>query len=236
MMILNGIEMKNKALWLARSRTLVIADLHLGYEEALAEIGILVPRTMFQEMKKEITDLMKLKPKTVVINGDLKHEFGEISRQEWKEINELLDFLLKKCRVVLIKGNHDAILEPIAKKKNIEMKDFICIDDVCILHGHKMLIDEEIHDKKIKTIIIGHDHPAVSLHEGVKKENYKCFLLGKWRGKNLIIMPSFFTISEGTDVKEGKFLNPYIDEKTKWDFEVFVIGDKVYKFGKLKDI
>lgn len=234
MKILPGIEIKSKALWLPKQKALIIADLHLGYEEALAKRGVLAPRTMLREMKKEIQELLRLKPKTIIINGDLKHEFGEISRQEWRDSIEILDLLSRRSRVVLIKGNHDTILGPIARRKGIEIKDFYAAGGVYILHGHKIFLD--CLDKNIKTVIIGHEHPAVSLREGVKKEIYKCFLLGRWKSKNLIVMPSFFTIFEGSDVSKEKLLSPFLNEKTIKNFKVFVLGDKVYEFGKLKDI
>ncbi|MCL6500691.1 MAG: hypothetical protein K6T16_01505 [Candidatus Pacearchaeota archaeon] len=99
MEIVSGIEIKNKALWLKKSRTLIIADLHIGYEGALLEEGVLVPKMTFGDMKREILELLKLRPKVVVINGDLKHEFGQISRQEWRETLEILDILLRECKV-----------------------------------------------------------------------------------------------------------------------------------------
>lgn len=239
MEVLPGIEIKNKALWLKKERALIISDLHIGYEEALIEEGIFVPKTMFKEMLTEIKELLKLKPKVIVINGDLKHEFGEISRQEWQETLEILNLLLKnKRKVVLIKGNHDTILEPIARKKGLTVRDFYCVDDVCILHGHKILLEKGVYDKKIKTIIIGHEHPAVSIREGSRFEIYKCFLKGKWHGKNLVVMPSFFSVFEGSDVKKEKLLSPFLDEKKLGNFEVYVLDEKgkTYEFGKLKNI
>ena len=234
MEILKGIEIKNKALWLPKQKILIIADLHIGYEEALFEQGILVPRMMFKEMKNEIKKLLKLKPKLIIINGDLKHEFGYISRQEWHETSDILNLLLEKSKVILIKGNHDSVLKPIAKKKNLDVRNFYCIHDVCILHGHKIFLDKRISDCKI--LIIAHEHPAISIQEGTKSEIYKCFLLGSWKNKKLIVMPSFFSVFEGSDIKKEKLLSPYLDEKRIKNFDVFVLGDKIYKFGKLKNI
>jgi putative SbcD/Mre11-related phosphoesterase len=234
MEILPGIKIIEKALWIRRKRVLIISDLHLGYEEALNKQGVFVPRMMFSEIKKEIKELIKLKPKIVVINGDLKHEFGEISRQEWRETLEILDLLLKQSKVILIKGNHDTIIGPIAEKRNLIVREFYCFDDVCVLHGHKIFLDKKIYDSKI--IIIGHEHPAISIQEGVKKELFKCFLLGRWKNKKIIVMPSFFTVFEGSDLKKEKLLSPYLDEKNIGNFEVFIVGDKIYKFGKVQDI
>ncbi len=231
--ILKGIEMFGKSLWLPKQKILIIADLHIGYEEALNKQGILAPRMQFKEIKKEIEELLvKVKPRIIIINGDLKHEFGEISRQEWQDTNEILDLMLGKARVVLLKGNHDTKLKPIAMKKGLEIKDFYGIGKICILHGDKILVNPEIH--KAKILIIAHEHPAVSLREGSKVEQYKCFLLGMWKGKKLIAMPSFFSLFEGTDVRKEKLLSPYLKSIGNWD--VFVLGDRIYKFGKVKDL
>jgi len=236
MEIIKGIEMKGRALWLKKSRTLIFGDFHIGYEEALAKEGYLVPRSMFSEMKKDVEKLLELGPKTIVINGDLKHEFGEISNQEWQEALEILDMMMLYGKVILIKGNHDTILEPIAKKRDVEIKDFLILDSLVILHGHKIPLDKEIYDKKIRTIIIGHEHPAVSIKDNIKKETFKCFLRGKWHGKNLIVLPSFFLGAEGTDVKREQLLSPFLNEKSIGDFEAYVIGDRVYDFGKVKNL
>jgi uncharacterized protein len=236
MEILKGIEIKGKALWIKKEKALILGDLHIGYEEALAKQGFLVPRTIFIEMKKEIEELLGLRPKIIVINGDLKHEFGEISIQEWKEALEIIDMMPKTSKIILIKGNHDKILEPIARKRDVEIKDFLVLGDIAILHGNKVPLEKEIYDKKIKTIIIGHEHPAISIQDNIKKEKFKCFLKGKWHGKNLIVMPSMFLGTEGTDVKREELLSPFLNEKSIKDFEVYIVGDKTYRFGKVKNI
>ncbi|MBS3090653.1 metallophosphoesterase [Candidatus Pacearchaeota archaeon] len=235
MEILKGIEMIGKALWIKKQKVLILADLHIGYEEALNKQGVLVPRTQFKETKRKIEELLQeVKLKIIVINGDLKHEFGGISRQEWHETLGILDLLREKAKVILIKGNHDRILEPIARKKGLEIKEFYCIDSekICILHGNEVRIEKEVNNAKI--LIIGHEHPAISLQEGMKSEIYKCFLLGRWKGKKLIVMPSFLPLTEGSDIRKEKLLSPYLSNIK--NFEIFVLGDRIYKFGKLKEI
>jgi len=230
MNILTGIEIIGKSLWLENRKMLIISDLHIGYEEALNKRGILVPRTQFKEMFKELEELLnKVMPKTIVINGDLKHEFSDISEQEWNETLKILDLLQNHCKkIILIKGNHDTILGPIAKKRGLKITDKYKIDEICVIHG------DSVVETSAKTLIIGHEHPAIALKEGMKTEKYKCFLLGTWKKQNLIVMPSFLPIIEGTDLVQEKLLSPYL-KKIK-NFEVFIVGDKVYRFGKLKDI
>jgi uncharacterized protein len=227
--LFDGVFARGHGIYLNKEKILVISDLHIGYEEELNRKGVLVPRVQFTEYIDILLGIIDgIIVETIVINGDLKHEFGSISETEWRYVLRLLDFLSKKCkRIILIKGNHDTILGPIAKKRNVEILDEIMIGNVLITHGDK------IKQTKAKTIIIGHEHPAVSIKQDGRVEKFKCFLVGKWKSKNLIVLPSMNPLLEGTDVLDGELLSPYISESNLKNFLVYVIADKVYDFGKL---
>lgn len=213
--------------------TLIISDIHMGYEETLNKQGYLLPVTQYNNTIKRLEKILERtgKIKTIIINGDLKHEFGKISETEWRNTLNLLDFLLENCeKIVLIKGNHDKILEPIAKKRNIEVVDSYKLGNTLILHGD--VIPKEI---KEDVIIIGHEHPAVGLQENARIETYKCFLKGEWEGKTLIVMPSFNLVTEGSDILREDKLSPFLRQDLA-KFEVFVIGEKVLNFGKVEDL
>ncbi len=244
MHILKGIKIVDLALCIGNS--LIIADTHIGYEEAINKQGVLIPRFQFDKIIKRLERIFKQlnagksnKLKKIIINGDIKHEFGVISETEWRHTIRLLDFLLQYCEeIILIKGNHDTILGPIAKKRNIKIVDYLSIDDNLIMHGDKLAdklnIDKKLF-KRINTIIIGHEHPAVSIRENARAELFKCFLLGKYKGKNLIVQPSFNLVTEGSDVLKDKLLSPFLKQDLS-DFEVYVVADKVYKFGRIKNL
>lgn len=233
--IINGIEIIDLALYLKKQKILVIADVHIGYEEALNKEGILVPRFQFKEIIKRLENIFsEVKPNFVIINGDLKHEFGTISEQEWRDTLKLLDFLVKNGKkVILIKGNHDTIIGPIAKKRNVDIKDYYLVDDIYITHGDKIPLNDDF--KKSKTVIIGHTHPAVSIRSDVRAEKFKCFIKGKWKKKTLIVMPSLNLVTEGSDIQQEKLLSPFLQQNLN-DFEIYVLGDKIYNFGKLRNI
>jgi putative SbcD/Mre11-related phosphoesterase len=192
-----GIEIIDLALLVGD--VLVLADFHIGYEEALTKQGVLIPRFQFKDTMDRLEKIFNFLGKnnkaigTVVINGDLKHEFGQISMQEWREALKVFDFLAEKCdKIVLIKGNHDTILGPIAEKRALEVVEEFVVDDILIAHGHKL--SETLNFNKCNTIIIGHEHPAVSLRENpdsVRVEKFKSFLKGKYKEKTLIVQPSF---------------------------------------------
>jgi hypothetical protein len=229
---LEGIELIDLAIYIKKSKTLIITDTHIGYEESLNKQGVLIPKFHFKDTIQRLEKIFsKVRPEIVIINGDVKDEFGTISETEWRNTLQLLDFLLKYCKeVVLIKGNHDKIIGPIAKKRNVKVVDEFLIDDILILHGDK--IPDEL--LRCKTIIIGHEHPAVGLKEGTRKEVFKCFLVGKWEGKTLIVQPSFNLVVEGTDVLKEDLLSPFLTNID--NFRCYVVGDKLYDFGKIKKL
>ena len=267
MKILDNVEIIDLALYIEGN--LILSDFHIGFEEALNKQGILVPRFQFSEIIKRLDKiflkLKKKKIKKIIINGDLKHEFGTISEQEWRLTLRLLDYLSKYCNeIILIKGNHDTILGPIAKKRNVKVLDYYLIksikknsikkiknkkNNILIIHGDKIPGKKLL--KNTNAIIIGHEHPAVSLKEGPRVELFKCFLKGKYTakaklqpgliskklGKNkaLIVQPSFNLVTEGTDLMKEGLLSPFLHQNLD-NFEVFVVADKVYRFGRLKDL
>lgn len=234
MKVLGNIEAIDLALFF--DSTIVISDVHIGYEEALNKRGMMIPRLQFGEMAQRIEKILIPLGKVgrIIINGDLKHEFGTISEQEWRNTLKFLDLLAKYCNeVVLIRGNHDNILGPIARKRNVKIVDYYLINKILVTHGDK-LPEKEIL-KGPDTIIIGHEHPAITLKDGARVETFKCFLKGKFKGKNLIVLPSFNAIVKGTNIMRDKSLSPFLKQNLD-DFSVYAVEDKVYDFGKLREL
>jgi len=274
------------------NRTLIVSDFHIGYEEALNKQGILMPRFQFKEVIERLEAIFKkLKGRRIekiVILGDLKHEFGTISEQEWRHTLRLLDYLGQHCKeIILIKGNHDTILGPIAEKRNVKVRDYYLIEPIkndkrmpiakktnkqapttkennnknrqkiinitgralknpiikknsqkstgkiLCLHGDKIPPKELLEG--VSTIIIGHEHPAVSIKNGPRAELFKCFLAGKWKRKDLIVVPAFNLVTEGTDIMKEKVLSPFLKGKLR-NFNVVVAADRLYDFGKVRDL
>ncbi len=239
MKVLPLIHAVHLGLYLEEHRALVISDVHLGFEAELATRGILVPRFHFKDVLEQVARTIReaklLGPvEKIIINGDLKHEFGTISPQEWREILRLLDFLSKHCRtIVLIRGNHDVKLSPIARKRQIEVVPDLLLDSVFITHGHVVPSSERF--RKAKVVIIGNEHPAVSLKDTIRSETFKCFLSGTFRRKKLLVIPSMNPSTIGTDVRSGEFISPYLHQDIS-DFRVYVVGDVTYDFGVLSKL
>ena len=231
MEISKEIEIIETSLWLKKEKILIINDLHIGYEEALHKKGILVPKFQIKEIINRMeTILNEVTPNIIIINGDLKHEFGRVLNQEWKEVLQFLDFLSLKCpEIIIIKGNHDPIIKTIADRRNIKIVTKYQTDDILIVHGDQLV------ETSAKRIIIGHEHPAITLREQGKREKFKCFLKGKWNRKELIAVPSFNPLLEGTDILKEQVLSPYLDKLSS--FKVYIVDNgNIFPFGKVKDI
>ncbi|MBI4145594.1 metallophosphoesterase [Candidatus Woesearchaeota archaeon] len=228
MQLANGVDAIDLAIYLPVHETLVLSDLHMGFEESLNAQGVLVPRTHY----KDLVDRLELifaelknrrqRVSQVVITGDLKHEFGGIRRQEWKDVSRIVDYLLRRVeRLVLIKGNHDVQLGPIATRRGLELVKDVRLGDVLIIHG-----DQEPNDLKgVTTIIMGHEHPAIGLRSGTRVERFKCYLVGRYKRKTLIVQPSANLLTEGSDVMKEQTLSPLLS-KDILSFKAFVLDDK----------
>ncbi|MDD5253946.1 MAG: metallophosphoesterase [Candidatus Nanoarchaeia archaeon] len=226
MEIEKGIEIIDLGLYLKKYETLIISDLHLGYEELLKEEGYLFPLNQYKDLIERLKKIIdKVKIERIIINGDLKHDFGSILRSEWKGVLDILDFLKDK-EVIIIKGNHDKMIEPIANKKGIKVVNRFDIDNITIIHGDIIPIELK------EIVIIGHEHPAISFKDK-PYEKFKVFLKGKFGKSKLIVMPSFNLIFPGTDIRKDKLLSPFLGKDIS-EFEVFIVEDKVYNFGKVK--
>jgi len=223
---------------------LVVADLHIGYEQALQKQGIYIPRSTYAKMRRAINDMIeRARPEKVVILGDVKHEFGVPSSQEWVEVKDLLKWLSDMgLKVHVVRGNHDNYIIAILKKFGVELHYPVMVEGPYVMvHGHEPL--EEV-PKGAELLLMGHEHPAIAVRDslGVKRK-FKCFLKGSWRELLVVVLPALSPLASGSTMNEcprGLLLSPMLKESVDVDsFKPIVVepGAGVYEFpelGKLK--
>lgn len=258
-MKIQDFEILDRCLFWRKEKILVVGDLHLGFEEVLREQGWNIPKNQIRETLENMEKIFRKtkKCREIILLGDVKHYFAGILAGEWKDFYELMKLLkknlLKNGKIIIIKGNHDSILEPLIytpqkSEKNhaeIGIYDFYIKNSYLFIHGDyrglkKIRKIKKQHKQNFSLIICGHYHPALVLKDkyGIKSERYKCFLYGKSKEFNtyIVILPSFFPLIEGTDIfSHNSMLEGWIDVK---NFSVYAIDDSgnVYDFGKIKDI
>ena len=142
------------------TKTLLIADPHVGWELELQQKGIHVPSQTPKILNKLTAILSKYKPQRLVIVGDVKYTVVSSEMAEWHDIP---DFFAKLQNVVpnisVVRGNHDANIEPLLPE-NVELLPATgtVIADVGVFHGHKWPSPELLG---CKTLVMGHLHPVV---------------------------------------------------------------------------
>ena len=204
--------------------SIVIADLHIGYEESMAKEGIYLPKVFKQMLDSIVALLREERPKRLIINGDLKHSFIPLRREKF-ELKAFFEHTLPFVEeVIVVRGNHDVGISWV-RELGVEIVDEIDIKGWKIVHGHKLVEGEKF--------IIGHEHPAIRLRDEVGALiKVPIFLVGE----TLIVLPAFSPWAYGNDVLR-EIVSPFLKHIKLSSFEVFVPLEKeLLSFGKLDDL
>jgi uncharacterized protein len=235
-----------KCLFFPYDGLLVVGDMHIGYDKMLGnEGGVMFPMDQVKEVIAEFRRLFKavvdrdLCVKKVVLLGDIKHYFG-YKKQEKYDLLKVINFLKRKVgvkNVVLVRGNHDKI------DFGLEVRDYYIDSDIGVgfIHGNK-IYEEIIKEKEVKIVVMAHFHPCVVLKDmegGVKKEKFKCFLIGRWKKKELVVVPSFLSYAKGGFVNRYDEKKGIVNKKDLLKLKVCIVNDNLNEealcFGKLSE-
>ncbi|MEM3712025.1 MAG: metallophosphoesterase [Thermoproteota archaeon] len=179
--------------------TLVIADLHIGYEGEIRLRGIAFP-SLTEKMLDRILNLIKKNSaRRLIILGDLKHTVYGPRGLEWKEIPVFMKKITDELDWVgVVPGNHDGDLYAVLPD-GVELidPDGIVFNDILFTHGHKRIdniLERRLREGSvIKTVVVGHFHPAVELIDDL---GYR-YTVPVWvkgtvnRDIEIILMPAF---------------------------------------------
>lgn len=238
MVIDHRISIVGHALFLGDIGALVVADLHLGYEQALEDAGVFIPAVQYRLIKSFILEaLQETGAEELIVLGDVKHEFGSALRQEWSETLDLFSELKSRnLKVRVVRGNHDNFLIPILKRLEIPLHDPYYIEEGHLFtHGHKEL-PLDAWSRDIKYTIIAHEHPAIILRDelGVTVK-LKCFLKGSIEKSEMLVLPASSPLMPGTEVNvpRTRFLSPFLKRVDVDSMRVYAVdlSAGVYDFG-----
>ncbi len=220
---------KDYALYLEDSRALVVADLHLGYEGALREQGVSLPRFQKRHMVERLGHLLdRYSPDSLVVNGDFKHEFSRNLREEWNEVLDVLDFLEGRVEVVMVRGNHDNFLKTILNRKGLDLHSSHRLGPFTIVHGHESTRAEG-------PLIMGHEHPSMRLRDEIGASvSLPCFVVS---GEH-VVLPAFSPLAFGSDILRGPYLSPLLDKAIVENARLYGLDEKlgVLDFGRTTEL
>lgn len=209
-------------------RTVVVADLHIGWEVAVLQEGIHVPSQTPKLLKKLIEVVSTYKADRLIVLGDVKHTVATAVTPEWRDVPEFFGALERRVNEVLVvRGNHDGNIDALLTE-NIKVlpSTGLVIGDVGFFHGHRWPSPTLL---SCRTLVMGHVHPVVALRDPAGFRTTKqvwvqadCdgvllshILLRKHRGSartigarakcsRLLIMPSFNDLLGGRALNEER--------------------------------
>ena len=207
--------------------TVIIADVHLGYEEAMSFEGVYLPRVQLKKALALLEALGSRYPGSrLVVAGDLKHHFSKLLRQERIEIakfvRKAIDVGFRE--VLLVRGNHDNYAPLVLKPLGVEITDELDLGGgVLVAHGHKAPTES------YELLIMGHEHPAIQVSVGGGKAKFPVFLVVPLEdNKTALVLPPSGAYQVGnvvTTVRES-YLSPVIREKGVVEEAVPVVVDE----------
>jgi len=203
-------------------KSLVITDLHLGFENALSLNNVFLGKNKtVTEITKEIELIIdKTKPDSLVLLGDVKSGINSITKTEWETVPVFFENITKLINTILIPGNHDANIEKLIPNDiTLASSKGIIVDDILLTHGHTMPTE---NFSQVNTIVMGHIHPVFFQEESlingervwisVKCQKQKIFV-SKSGELELIILPSFNKYFYTTQKKfYKKSISPIIEK------------------------
>ena len=183
-------------------RTLVISDLHIGFEEKFRASGVNLKPDIDSLLNEVNSTLEEYNVRSLLINGDVKSGTDRISSYEWENVPKFFENISSNCKVALIPGNHDGGIEHlIPKRVELLNSSGTMIGGNLVMHGHTNPLPKFSNCKRL---IIGHVHPIfqksgsplsgqplwISLRVP-RNDVFKEALTENPKDLELIIMPSF---------------------------------------------
>ncbi|BCU71157.1 metallophosphoesterase [Stygiolobus caldivivus] len=192
--------------------SVVLSDVHIGYEEDMATKGIFIPKIQKKRFLTIYKRALKIfKTNKLIVNGDFKHSFSKLSKQEKAELTEILTQIKEEgIELKIVRGNHDNYISTVSDKfDNIELVEEINYDKIVIFHGHR---DIEVKPEFI--YIIGHEHPRLSIKDKLGfSHKIQCFLkMPLSNNSTVIILPATGIYQSGNDISliHTNYMSPII--------------------------
>jgi len=169
-----------KAAFLAGSRTLLVADAHLGKAVSFRALGVPVPRGTTSETLDRLSALIATwRARRVVFLGDFLHSarahapatLGAVAR--WRRAHAALE-------LVLVRGNHDDRAGDPPSYLGMRV-----VDEPLLLDGFALC--HHPRPRPGAYVLAGHLHPCVSIGGRFDHLRLPCF----WLGDDVGVLPAF---------------------------------------------
>ena len=210
-----------RAVYFREHELLAVADLHLGYAWTHRAQGQLMPVAPKDNALDRLRALIAdYKPARLVLLGDIVHRALPVPAllDELRALLSVADSECK-CELILLAGNHDRKLQQLLKElgaKNVLRTEYRAGENI-FLHGDKPATQPATR------YVIGHEHPAISIGDGVAtSRKFPCFLIAE----NVLTLPSFSSWSAHTPIPFYEFMSP-IARSARFQTALAILGDRL---------
>jgi len=230
--ILPGVHVtSDRCLVLDEGPTVVLGDLHLGYERALENEGVYLPRINTDSIREALNEILyRYEPQRVVLLGDIKHDFKRSGWEEKNEVKKIFSLLAEAAEVIPVKGNHDNYLQNVIADLGLMAVDYVDLMGFRLEHGHV--------DSGVRPVIIGHEHPSVRIPGSVGGSlKIQCFVHAKAEG--VIVLPPFSPFASGNDLvlDEKCVMAPALKSSDFSNADIYGVTDMgIMRLGNLKSL
>jgi putative SbcD/Mre11-related phosphoesterase len=183
------VDFRDRGLYLHAPDALVVADLHVGRDEASNVELPLGERAALRDRLVALVD--EFEPATVVFAGDLLHVFSSPTDRARASLADLAAVCRDRgASVVAVAGNHDTALD--AVWEGTVHDEVTLADGTLVCHGHADPAGDA------PRYVVGHDHPAIEI-EGAR---HPCLLYGAgvYHDADLFVLPAFSPLAAGAVV------------------------------------
>jgi len=218
----------------------IIADLHMGMEEALARKGVRLGDFTDFLVDKTAELLRETKAKRLVVLGDVKENVAGLGPEVRRYFGEVCGL----AEVIVCRGNHDGGIERVPNIEVVGPGGFV-LGGMGLFHGNAWPAEELL---SCRWIMMGHNHPQLTIVEEGRKEARPVWLVcppmkknvkEKYpkfnRGVQAVVAPAFNPLL-GKELSEKGGLGPVFRNKLfKWNGAiVYTLGGT--RLGKVSGI
>lgn len=174
------------AAWLPADRTLIVADIHVGYELAAQRRGGYLPMVeRGAVVGGRLGDIARgLGATRVVVAGDLRHSTRDLDDFEREELANFATALGADLVLDVVAGNHDRGDTVVGRATVGALR----IGDLDVVH-------EPPRSAPVRWTVCGHLHPRITVRDETgASARYPCALVGE----RTVVLPAFSAWAGGT--------------------------------------
>jgi uncharacterized protein len=175
--------------FLTDTRTLVVADVHLGKSATFRAQGLPIPEGDTARDLQRLLDLVqRCQAANLIIAGDFFHAPSSMTASLESALAEFLELLAIPLTLVI--GNHDAKIRRLPQ--GICCVDYYDVSNaIRVIHDPADASGEVLH-------LCGHWHPVVKIADGRRTSlRLPCYL----KRKNILVLPAFGSFTGGAIVR-----------------------------------